>query len=146
MTKNIEKNTQHRDYRHEIAEIVQSNLTPKLMRERILGYHENDIAGALELLKKDARRRLYSVLDTETLANVLSYAEPFDGYIGELSVRKRVEVLSQMDVSLTIEYLRRLEKSERDILIDLMAEDVRGEITMLSAFDEDEIGSKMSTN
>lgn len=146
MNKTLEKNTQHRDYRQEIAEIVGSNLTPKLMRARILDYHENDIAGALELLKKDARKRLYSILDTETLANVLSYAEPFDGYMEELPVKKRVEVLSQMDVALTIEYLRRLDKPGRDMLMDLMAEDVKGELTMLSAFDEDEIGSKMTTN
>lgn len=146
MNKNIEKATQHPDYRHEIAGIIQSNLTPKLMCRRIQDYHENDVAGALELLKKDARNRLYSILDTETLARVLSYAEPMDGYLGELPVRKRVEVLSRMDVTWTVEYLRGLDKPQREMLLDLMEEDVKRELTMLSAFDEDEIGSRMTTN
>ena len=63
--------TQHPDYRTEIADILRSNLTPRKMQERLLQYHENDIAAALELLKKDERMRLYSILQTDTLASVL---------------------------------------------------------------------------
>ena len=48
-------NTQHPDYKNKIVEIIRGNLTPKLMREQILDYHENDIANALEVLKKDER-------------------------------------------------------------------------------------------
>ena len=64
---------QHPDYKTEIPQIFRNNLTPKLIRDRILAYHENDIAGALELLNKDEKSRLYSILDTETLAGVLEY-------------------------------------------------------------------------
>ena len=39
--------TQHPDYRTEIADILRSNLTPRKMQERLLQYHENDIAAAL---------------------------------------------------------------------------------------------------
>ena len=38
----------HPDYSNEILGIVRSNLTPKLLKEKLLGYHENDIAAALE--------------------------------------------------------------------------------------------------
>ena len=37
----------HRDYATEIADIIRSNLAPKLIREKLLDYHENDIAAAL---------------------------------------------------------------------------------------------------
>ena len=138
--------TQPPDYRTEIADILRSNLTPRKMQERLLQYHENDIAAALELLKKDERMRLYSILQTDTLASVLEYAGLLEEYMGELSIRKRVEILSRVEPGTAVEYLAQLEKAERNVLIELMDEDVRREITLLSSFDDDEIGSRMTTN
>ena len=138
--------TQHPDYRTEIADILRSNLTPRKMQERLLQYHENDIAAALELLKKDERMRLYSILQTDMLASVLEYSGLLGEYMGELSIRKRVEILSRVEPGTAVEYLAQLEKAERNVLIELMDEDVRREITLLSSFDEDEIGSRMTTN
>lgn len=74
--------TQHPDYKNKIVEIIRGNLTPRLMREQILDYHENDIADALEVLKKDERFRLYSILDTETLASIFEYSEKISIYMG----------------------------------------------------------------
>lgn len=138
--------TQHPDYKAEIVEILRSKLTPRLMRERILAYHENDIAAALELLKKDERNKLYSILDTATLANILEYSGRLNEYISELSIRKRVKILSHLEAATSVEYLKQMEKADRNMLIELMEDDVRREITLLSSFDEDEIGSKMTTN
>ena len=138
--------TQHPDYRTEIADILRSNLTPRKMQERLLQYHENDIAAALELLKKDERMRLYSILQTDTLASVLEYAGLLEEYMGELSIRKRVEILSRVEPGTAVEYLAQLEKAERNVLIELMDEDVRREITLLSSFDDVEIGSRMTSN
>ena len=138
--------TQHPDYKAEIAAIIRSNLTPKLMRERILDYHENDIAAAMELMKRDERYKLYSILDTATLANVLEYSGKLNDYIRELGIRKRVEILSQLEAPTAVECLHQMDKSERNALIDLMDDTVRREITLLSSFDEDEIGSQMTTN
>lgn len=138
--------TQHPDYRTEIADILRSNLTPRKMQERLLQYHENDIAAALELLKKDERMRLYSILQTDMLASVLEYSGMLGEYLGELSIRKRVEILSRVEPGTAVEYLAQLEKAERNVLIELMDEDVRREITLLSSFDDDEIGSRMTTN
>ena len=40
----------YNDYSTEITETIRSNLTPKRMQEKLLSYHENDIADALDLL------------------------------------------------------------------------------------------------
>ena len=116
------------------------------MRDRILDYHENDIAAALDLLKKEERRKLYSMLDTAVLSNVLEYSENRDIYIGELDIRRRIQVLSQLEITDAVEYLRSLQKSDRNMLIDLMDDTAKREIALLSSFDEDEIGSRMTTN
>ncbi|MBD5156038.1 MAG: magnesium transporter, partial [Butyrivibrio sp.] len=134
------------DYKTEIIQILRSNFTPKLMRERILDYHENDIAAAMELMNKDERKRFYSILDTVTLADILEYSEQRNEYVGELSIRKRIDILSHFEISTAVEYLRQTEKEERHTLLDLMDDDFKSEISLLSSFDEDEIGSKMTTN
>ena len=138
--------TLHPDYKTEIADIVKSNLAPKLLRERLLDYHENDIAAALTVLHKEERSKLYKILDIETLANVLEYADDLYLYLEELSMRKRVEILSRLEVSTVVAYLKGLEKWERNTVMELMPEEPKREITLLDSFDEDEIGSKMTTN
>ena len=137
---------QHPNYEEKIAQVVRGNLTPKIMREQLLTYHENDIAAALDLLKKEDRYRLYSVLNPETLADVLEYSERINEYVGELNLRKRAEVLAHLEPSVAVDYLQEVEKGERAAIIDLMPDDAKQEISLLSSFDEDEIGSRMTTN
>ena len=137
---------QHPNYEERIAQVVRGNLTPKIMREQLLTYHENDIAAAMDLLKKEDRYRLYSVLNPETLADVLEYSERINEYVGELNLRKRAEVLAHLEPSVAVDYLQEVEKGERAAIIDLMPDDAKQEISLLSSFDEDEIGSRMTTN
>ena len=147
--KNLEQQgvmTRQPDYREDIAAVIRSNLTPKLMREKLLGYHANDMASALDLLKKEERFKAYRVLGPETLAEVLEYSERRREYLGELDFKKQAEILSLFETSAAVEYLRQVEKPARSALISLMAEDVKQEIGLLSSFDEEEIGSRMTTN
>lgn len=52
---NVKKNigidtaAQHPDYKKEIIAIIRSTLTPKIIKEKIGEYHENDIAAAIDL-------------------------------------------------------------------------------------------------
>lgn len=66
--------------------------------------------------------------------------------VGELGIRKRIDVLSKFDTSTTVEYLRQLNRSERETILELLDEETKTEIKLISSFDEDEIGSKMTTN
>ena len=134
------------EMKNAIVETVRSNLTPKKLQEKILSYHENDIALALDSLSKEERSKLYKVLDPEALANILEYSEHIVDYIRELNISKRVSVFTHMETAAAVEVLQQFEKTERDSLIELMNPEVRSEIKLLSSFDEDEIGSKMSTN
>ncbi|HIR85766.1 MAG TPA: magnesium transporter [Candidatus Limivicinus faecipullorum] len=136
----------HPDYKGEILGIVRSDLTPRLMAEKLLSYHENDIAEALELMSREERRRLYSVLGSEALAGILEYSDMTKEYLSELGIRKRIDILGHMDAQAAVDYLRELDRTERSDLLELMDEERRRELLLLSSFDEDEIGSRMSTN
>ncbi len=134
------------DYTAEIAEILKSGLTPKALKDKILDYHENDIAAAMELLNEEERRKLYHILDSETLSGILEYTENIGLYFSELNIRKKVEILSHLEADVAVSYLSQLEKNERATLIDLMDDEVKREIALIASFDDDEIGSRMTTN
>lgn len=142
----ITQMAQHPDYAAEVAAIVRSNLAPKLMGEQVLDHHENDIAAALELLNRDERAKLYRVIDPDSLASIIEYAEDPNERISELRVRQRVEILSRLEPAVAAEYLRQQSKADRTALIDLMDDEIKREIILISSFDEDEIGSSMTTN
>ena len=137
---------EHPDYKNEIAALIRSGLAPRPMRERLMDYHENDMAMALELLTRDERKKMYGLLDTATLANVFEYADEPQQYLAELTIRRRVAVLGKLEIPTVVEYLRQLSKEERGIIIELLDDDARREITLALSFDEDEIGSRMTTN
>ena len=137
---------QYPDYETELIQIIRSNLSPKLLTQKILNYHENDIAAVLERLDADTRLKLYNLLDADTLSNILEYVEDTRTYFSELSIRKQVEILSHMEAETAVSYLRQLSREERNLLIDLMDQESKHDLFLIASFDEEEIGSKMTTN
>lgn len=134
------------DYGKEITDILKTGLDPIHMREKLSGYHENDIASAMEAMSPEERGCLYRVLDSGMLADIFEYADNLNLYMDELSVRKKTEVLSVLEITEAAEYLRHLEKDKRAVLIDLLDDETRKNVILLSSFDEDEVGSRMSAN
>ncbi len=133
------------DYGAEIIRILRSNLAPKQKREQVLEYHENDIADVLPLLSREERARAWTILGTESAADILEYAEDRGDYLEEMGIRKRAEILSALNSAEAVEYLQTLEKPDRSALLELMDEEARQDVLLLSSFDEDEIGSWMTT-
>ena len=137
----------HPDYKGEIAALLRGNLAPGQLRNRLEDYHERDIAEALELLRRDERCRLYALLDAPTLAGVLEYTEDdMPTYLEELGIRKKLEILPLLDPSTAADIVLH-EVDERAALRAFEPlEVVRRDLSFLSSFDEDEIGSRMTTD
>ena len=89
---------QVRDYQTELEQIMRSNVSPRVLKDRISDYHENDIASSFEVLTRDERERLYRILDAEQLSDIFEYLDNAEIYFEELNARKKVEVLSCMEV------------------------------------------------
>ena len=136
------------DYKEELKKIIRSNISPKALEEKLTDYHDNDIANALVELSKEERLKLYKSLNTDTLTNIFEYIEVEDIglYFSELDIRKKIQILNNLDVEIAANYLKQIGKEERKILIDLIDDEARREIALISSFDDDEIGSKMTTN
>lgn len=78
-------------YQKEIEAIVRGMSSPKVMHDRLLDYHENDIAAALEDMNPTERQRLYRILNAEEISEVLSYIdeEEIPSYLEEMDMKKR---------------------------------------------------------
>lgn len=62
-------------YADEITALVRSNLTPGAVGKRLLDYHANDIATALENMSAVDRKRLFLALTPEALSDVFAYMD-----------------------------------------------------------------------
>ena len=142
----MEKRVQ--DYSKEILKIIRSNTSPAVMAGRLQDYHENDLADVLPMLTVQERCKLYRILDTDVLSDIFEYTEEENAaeYLNEMDVKKAAAILSRMETDALADVLNKLEKTKKKILIDLLEPEVRRDVEMIASFDEDEIGSRMTTN
>ena len=61
------------NYSAEIIAAMREGLTPKKMQEKVLSYHEKDIAEALPQLTDEERTRLFRILDADSLSDIFQY-------------------------------------------------------------------------
>lgn len=142
----MNKDTQHVNYKEEILELLRSGKSPKVIKDQLGDYHANDMANVLEELSAKEREGLYRLMDTEELSETLEYCEHADAYLEEMDVRKAASVLEQMEQSEAVDILKESNSPYKTAWISLMSENSRKMIQLLSAYNEDVIASKMSTN
>lgn len=136
----------HPDYQQELLDILRSKVSPKILQEKVLEYHENDVAAVLEKLTKEERTRCYLFFEPERLSDVFEYLKDAVPYFCELPLKKRAAVLEHMDADAAVAVLRKISRQERSTLIDLINDEAKRDIALLSSFEEGEIGSRMTTN
>ena len=106
------------DYEEELAEILRSNLSDAEILEQLDNYHENDIAGALELLTVEERKRLYHVLGAERVSEIFTYIDDVDDYIGELNIQSAARVIENMDSDDAVDVLKNWTRTKERIFSD----------------------------
>ena len=140
----------HKDYSKDIVRVLRSSKSDELISRKLSKYHENDIADAIKLLDKDTRIRLYKILGIDWTAEIFSYLEDTPEYIEEfmteLSVDEAADVLEKMDADDAVDILDNVSEEERQALISHMEKDAKDDVCLIYSYDDDEIGSKMTTN
>lgn len=136
------------DYEGEIIEIVRGNNTPLAMRGKLENYHENDIAEVFPRLSAAERKKLSRVLTAEMLSMVFEHMdeEQAAAYICEMDPMKAAEVVGELETDTAAAILHEIDKERRELLIDALEPDTKKEIRLIASFDDDEIGSRMTTN
>ena len=123
-----------------------SNLSDEELKDELLMFHENDIAKIFPLISLEERQRLYRIVDSEILSEIISYLEDPEVYLSEMNEETVTDVFETMDTDDIVDVLEALDDSQRNELIELMDEESLEELKLIESYEEDMIGSKMSTN
>ena len=136
------------DYQSEILAIIKSNTSPGVMRNKLEDYHENDLAEVFPDLTVAERRKVCRILALDMLSDIFEYIDEKQAaeYLDEMDVRKAAGILSGMETDAVIDVLRMTPKEKKVLLIELMDDEARKDMAIIASFDEEEIGSKMTTN
>ena len=134
------------DYVQELVEIINQEKDEKALAAKLSHYHENDIAEAVELLDPSGRRRLYRVLDTEWMSEVFTYLDDVGTYLEELDEDAAADIIESMDADDAVDVLQEVDDDVREKLVSLMDEEAAEDIELICSYDEDQIGSMMTTN
>ncbi len=130
----------------ELLELLKSSLPAEALREKLDDYHENDVAQVIPLLSADERKQLYLKLDDEYLSEVFSYLDDPEPYIEEMTADKAADIIESMAADDAVDVLDELEEDKKNEIIGLMDEDSANDVKLITGYDDDCIGSRMTTD
>ena len=134
------------NYVEELLHIIRSHLSEEELLDKLSDYHEKDIAGALEQLTTEERKKLYPVLGAERAAEIFTYLEDAAFYLKELKLESAAKVISYMDSDDAVDVLEEMDDPTQERLVSMMDDESSRDVQLLLSYDDEEIGSCMTTN
>ena len=136
------------DYESEIIRIIRGNYSPKAAQTKLEDYHGNDIAQAMDSLTLQERKKLYRICSASMLAEAFEHLEDdeADKYFGETDIKKASAIVAELEPETAADILHNVDKERRALIIDSLQPEVKNAIMLIASFDDDEIGSKMTTD
>lgn len=130
----------------EIVAVIRSGAEKKQLLQRLDDYHANDIAQSLSYLSQTERLCLYAVLGVEWVSEILAYVEDPEPYARELGTEKLAAIINEMDADDAVDLLQKLDEADKEKLRPYLDEHVRADLQLIASYDEDRIGSLITTN
>jgi magnesium transporter len=138
---------ERQDYSEVILGIIRSALGPVEIKEQLQEYHENDIASVFEELTFEEQEWLRQILGSEEMSEIVAYMEDAGEYLSELDAEEAADIIEQMDADDAVEVLEDLDEETRNEVLELIEdEEIKEEIELITSYEDDEFGSRMSTN
>ena len=135
-----------REFEKEIVAAVKSGFSTEKLREVLDDYHDNDIAHALPLLTQKERKILYVALGDERISDVFSYLDDPEPFVNEMSDAKVADIVENMDSDDATDVLDELDEERKQDIINLMDADSARDLKLISNYEEDEVGSRMTND
>ncbi|MBR6737461.1 MAG: magnesium transporter [Clostridia bacterium] len=134
------------DFTEELLSIIRGDLKVSELKDKLEEYHDNDIAEVIPLLEPIERKKLYKTLGDEAVSNIFAYLENVEDYIAELDDEKAADIIEEMDADDAIDVLSELTEERKQDIITLIEPEAQADIKLIDSYDEDKIGSRMTTN
>ena len=130
----------------ELEEILKSNLTDEEKKEKLLQYHESDIADLTDDMDPEERQEVFHILGDESAGEVLLHSEDIGEVVENIKPEKLADIIETMDADDAIDVLEELDEDQRQEVVKLIEPEVREDIKAITKYDDDMIGSMMTNN
>lgn len=121
----------------------------EVFRDAFLSLHSYDQAQFYEKVGPDIRKLMYAILSPKEMADLYEGLEvdddEYESYLKEMNTTYGAEMLSHMYTDDAVDVLNELDNHQRESYLEMMDEEVAGEISELLGYAEDTAGSIMTT-
>ena len=129
-----------------LYDLCESDITDEALVEALSDYHEADIADVFPVLSERARKRLSHVLPPNVISDIFSYLDNAEEYIEKMDAERAADIIESMDADDAVDLLDELNEDTRSEIIELMDDEAVEDINLISSYDDDQVGSRMTTN
>lgn len=130
----------------EIVAIIRSGLSSEALIERLQDYHDKDIAQGLLEVTKEERAKVLDALSVEWISEILAFVDDPKELVQELGINRLAAVINEMDSDDAVDLLEDIEDSVKEKLRPILDEEVKADIRLIYSYEDDEIGSLITTN
>jgi len=141
-----EKILKEQNFAKKIVQIIKNAHSESDLKEQLKNYHDNDIAQSFELLNSTERSFIYNAIGIKWLASIISYIDNPSEYTDEIGVERLAKIIDEMDADDAVDLLEKLGESVKQKLRPLIGDETKTDIRLINHYDEDEIGSLITTN
>ena len=133
-------------YIEELLHLIQQETDEEKIKEELDKYHESDIAEIIPFLNEKEEDKLFRILGDDRLSEVLSYSDEIEEILEQLDEEKSADIVERMDADDAVDALQELDEDDRETILSLMEKDAQEDVRLILSYDEEEIGSIMTTN
>ncbi|MGN1399844.1 MAG: magnesium transporter [Erysipelotrichaceae bacterium] len=142
-----EKQLSNPEYVAEIINLLNNNtLTNQFINKIVTDYHYSDIADSLQQVNQKIRRQFFNEVDDQQLSEIFAYLDDAEKYVKELPLKQAASIISEMDSDDAVDILEEIDDETEDKIIDLMDNQSSEDVLLIQSYNDDEVGSKMTTN
>ena len=135
-----------RDFILEIIELVNNTTDNEILIDELSQYHASDIADAFKMLSDTQLVRLYEILPSELLADIITYIDDKERYLDLMENEDVADILDNMESNDAAEVLEELDIEDVLEINQLVEPETLEDIQLVASYDDDTLGSVMSTD
>lgn len=135
-----------RDFIDEIIYLIANTDDNEILLDELSQFHPSDIADAFLDLKDADLLRLYEILPSELLADIITYIEDKERYLDLMDNEDVADILDNMESNDAAEILEELDEEDIAEINTLVEPETLEDINLINSYDDNTIGSIMSTD
>ncbi len=134
------------EFLQKLYDLAESDIGDDALLQELSDYHKADIADVYPYLSENARKRLARILPVDEFSDIFSYLDNPEDYIEDMDNERAADIIESMDADDAVDILDELNENTQSEIIKLMDAEAVEDINLIRSYDEDMVGSRMTTN